>query len=344
MKHHSSVSKHRLSLLPVLLLLLPAAALLSLTIGRYPITLHEILSLFSEWITGTPADVEDITRTVFFQIRLPRIGAAILIGASLAVSGASYQGILRNPIVSPDILGAAAGAGFGAALGILFDLPALLIQLLAFAFGLLAVGIAFFTSQTLGNRTGSIIALVLSGMVVTALFSAFISIIKYVGDPYDTLPALTFWLMGGLTYVTGEDFLFLILPFLAGMIPLMLIRWKMNLLCFHPDEAQAMGVPVRWLQGVIILCATLLTCSAVAIGGMIGWVGLIVPHLCRMLTGPDYKRLLPVTLAGGGLFLLLVDNAARCIGTQELPLGVLTAVIGAPCFLFELRRERKGFI
>lgn len=312
---------------------------LSMMVGRYPIEPSQLWNI----ITGNTVD--DVTKMVFFEVRLPRMMAAILIGAALSVSGASYQGILRNPMVAPDILGASSGASFGAAVGILLECNSVTVQLMAFIGGLIAVGIAFLVSSSLkGSERGSVLTLVLTGMVVTALFSAGISAIKYIGDPYDTLPALTFWLMGGLTYVTQDDVKLLLIPFLIGVLPLLLLRWKMNVLCFSDEEASAMGVDSKRVRGIIILCATLLTCSSVAIGGMIGWVGLIIPHICRMITGPDYKKLLPVTLVAGALFLVIVDDVARCLSAQELPLGILTAMIGAPIFLVQLYKGGKSFI
>lgn len=337
--------KEKKGVLVILILCLALACTLSMVVGRYPIQPREMAALFLEKFTGRMSGVDDVTRMIFWETRLPRMIAAVLIGSALSVSGASYQGIMRNPMVAPDILGASSGASFGAALGILLEFHAAAVQILAFAGGLTAVGIAFFVSHSLkGNDRGGILMLVLSGMVITALFSAGISAIKYMGDPYDTLPAITFWLMGGLTYVAKKDIWALLVPFLLGTIPLMLMRWKMNILCFSDEEAGTMGIHAGRMRAVVILCATLLTCSSVAIGGMIGWVGLIIPHICRMLVGPDYKRLLPVTLVAGGLFLVLVDDAARCICAQELPLGILTAIIGAPAFLVQLYRGRRSFV
>jgi iron complex transport system permease protein len=324
--------------------LLVAAFIGSMYIGRYPIKAGDLFSLLWGKISGHSAGVSGLTSMVFWKWRLPRLLCAMLIGGALSISGAAYQGILRNPIVAPDILGAASGACFGAALGILLGFNALLVQIIAFAFGLAAVGLAFFVSNSLrGSDRGGILMLILSGMVVTALFSAGISIIKYVGDPYNTLPAITFWLMGGLTAVSASDVKVLLIPFLVGVIPLLALRWKINILCFDDEEAGAMGSDARTMRGVIILCATLLTCSAVAVGGMIGWVGLIIPHICRMVTGPDHKKLLPVALVAGMLYLILVDDLARCAAQQELPLGILTAVIGAPLFLVQLYRGRRSF-
>lgn len=342
---HEKLKKHSEAVLPLLIICLIAVLFLSMMIGRYPITPDKLVLLFKERITGNTGALDKTVRTVFWTSRFPRMVIAVMIGAALSLSGAAYQGILRNPMIAPDILGASSGASFGAAVGILLGLSSFKIQLLAFLCGAAAVGLAFFVSNSIkGSDSGGILMLVLSGMVVTALFSAGISIIKYIGDPYDTLPALTFWLMGGLQYVSASDVPVLLVPMLIGVIPLLLLRWRMNVLCFSDEEASAMGVNARRTRGIVIVCATLLTSSSVAVGGMIGWVGLLIPHICRMLVGPDYRRLLPVTLAAGALFLVLVDDAARSITAQELPLGILTALIGAPFFMFLLYRGRRSFL
>lgn len=324
--------------------LLLAAAAVSVLIGRYSITPDMLWEILFHGDTPLTEEAEAAS-LVLFETRIARIAAAVLIGASLSAAGAAYQGIFRNPMVSPDILGAATGASFGAALAILLGAGALMIQVSAFCFGLAAVAASFFTSSFLTRQSGgATLTLVLTGMVVSALFSAFISIIKFVGDPYDTLPTITFWLMGGLTYVTKDDLFIMLIPFVAGIIPLLLLRWKLNVLSFDDEEASSLGVDTKKTRAVVILCATLISSSAVAVGGMIGWVGLIVPHIARMLTGPDYSRMLPCTMLTGGLFLLIVDDFARCLFAQEIPLGVLTAIIGAPFFLYLMFRGKKSFI
>lgn len=325
-------------LILILLVLFSAAA------GRYRISPAEILTLIKEW--GSDLEYSNPSAAaVLFGSRLPRIAAAVLIGCALSVSGASYQGIFRNPMVSPDLLGASAGAGFGAALGLLLELPSWGVSLLAFGLGLLAVWITVLVSRAVGGRMESgYILLVLCGIVVAALFQAFISIVKYVADPFDTMPTIAFWLMGGLTYVTVSNVWFLLIPVLAGSVILFLLRWKINILSFGSDEAAALGVSVRRCRGIIIACATFMTAASVAVGGMIGWVGLIVPHFARILVGPDYRKMLPCAAILGGIFLLAVDDAARCLFAQELPIGILTALIGAPIFLALLARGKRGFL
>ena len=325
-------------IVPILIIALILVIGISVIIGRFSISPKDLWLLLTG--EGTAA-----TATVFFTVRLPRIAAALLIGAGLSVSGAADQGTFKNPWVSPDILGASAGASFGAVLGILINASALMVQLLSFFFGLTAVMITYIIGRLIERRQGSsLLLLVLTGMVVSAIFTAFVSIVKYVADPYDVLPTITFWLMGGLTYVTSSDVLVMLIPFLIGIIPLLALRWRLNVLSMGREEAAALGVNTQGLMGSVILFATLLTSSSVAIGGMIGWIGLLIPHLARMLVGPDYKRLLPVALLMGSLFLLIVDNLARSLFPQELPLGVLTAIIGAPFFLYLLFHGRKGFV
>lgn len=329
----------------ILIFLLITIALVSVMIGRYyiaPGTLWEVICHKKGSNMSAEAEAASL---VLFESRLARVVAAILIGAALSSSGAAYQGILRNPMVSPDILGAATGASFGAALAIFMGGNAFVIQVSAFMCGLAAVMAAYFTSSLLEERSrGAALTLVLTGMVVAALFSAFISIIKFVGDPYDTLPTITFWLMGGLTYVTKSDILIMLIPFAAGIIPLFLLRWRINVMSLDEEEAVSLGIDTKKNRSIVIICATLMSSSAVSVGGMIGWIGLIVPHISRMIAGPDYCRMLPCSAFIGGIFLLIVDDIARCLFAQEIPLGVLTAIIGAPFFLYLLFKGKRGFI
>ncbi|WP_218918427.1 FecCD family ABC transporter permease [Paenibacillus durus] len=312
--------------------------------GRYGISLDQIMEIVIGKMLGQTAVWPEKVEMVLFKVRIPRIFSAMLIGSALAAAGAAYQGLFRNPMVSSDILGASTGAGFGAALGILLSMGMLGVQASAFVFGLGAVLLTYRIGASMSRKGGTILALLLTGMVVSALFGSFTSLIKYVADPYSKLPAITFWMMGGLSAVTGRDLLVMLVPFLLGSIPLLLVRWQMNVLSFGEEEAEALGVDVRKLRMLVILCSTLLTASAVSIGGMIGWVGLVVPHMTRLLVGPDYKVLLPVSMLLGGTFLLGVDDLARSAFPQEIPLGILTAVVGAPCFLYLLLKGRREWL
>ena len=265
-------------------------------------------------------------------ITSPRVAAAALVGAALAVSGAAYQGMFRNPMVSPDILGASTGAGFGAAVAILLGAGYFGISAAAFCCGLLAVAAAWLVSRL--SKADQAVALILAGMMISSLFSAGTSFVKLVADTQQQLPAITYWLMGSLSSIKDKDVVFLAIPVALGMIPLFFLRWRMNLLTVGEEEAQSMGVNTRRLRGAVIVCATLLTSASVAVSGMIGWVGLVIPHFCRMLFGYDYRRLIPAGALFGAAFLLAVDDIARLVTTGELPLGILTAFVGAPLFLY----------
>ncbi|MBG6244690.1 peptide ABC transporter substrate-binding protein [Candidatus Symbiopectobacterium sp. 'North America'] len=317
------------TLLSTLALLCIALAIFS---GAYPLSLHRVIGLFFSPDSLLPQD-----QIVFWQIRLPRIVAALLIGAALAGAGTTYQGMFRNPLVSPDILGVASGAGFGACIAIWLGLPLLLIQLLAFAGGLLVVaGVWLITRQV--TRHDPVLTLVLVGIALGTVCGAGISLIKTLADPYTQLPSITFWLLGGLSTVTRADLDLCAPIILLGMLPLLLLRWCMNLLTLADDEARALGINVTRLRMGLIVCATLMTASAVAVAGVIGWVGLVVPHIGRLLTGNNHQRLLPVAMSIGAILLLLTDTLARALSATEIPLGILTAFIGAPFFLLLLLR------
>lgn len=309
-----------------------AVLLGSLLLGRYALSPGQLLHMLWTKVTGGAADWPLSDDKVVFAVRLPRVAAAALVGAALAVSGAAYQGMFRNPMVSPDILGASTGAGFGAAVAILLGAGYFGISAAAFCCGLLAVAAAWLVSRL--SRTNQTVALILAGMMISSLFSAGTSFVKLVADTQQQLPAITYWLMGSLSSVKDTDVLFLSIPVILGMVPLLALRWRMNLLTLGEEEAQSMGVNTRRLRGTVIVCATLLTSASVAVSGMIGWVGLVIPHFCRMLFGYDYRRLIPAGALFGASFLLIVDDIARLVTTGELPLGILTALVGAPLFVY----------
>jgi iron complex transport system permease protein len=315
--------------------------ILSFTIGRYPISPGELFSVMAAKFLPLEQTWPATLDTVVFQVRLPRILAAVLVGAALATSGAAYQGMFRNPLVSPDILGASAGACFGAALAIFCSLNYAGIQILSFVFGLVAVLITYAVSSRI--RHESTLTLVLSGILIGTLFTSGTSLLKYMADPFDKLPAITYWLMGSLSSISSEDVLAVILPMLAGGFVLYLVRWRLNVLSLGEEEVSALGLDTRKLKMIVILCATMMTSAAVSISGMIGWVGLIVPHLARMIVGPNYKVLLPASIIIGGTYLLLVDDLARVMASVEIPLGILTSIIGAPFFIYLLMHSRRGW-
>ena len=325
------------------LILLPIMVfLLSLMLGRYHVSLGEMFTLLGVKLGLSHAAVPENVSTVILTVRLPRILAALLIGAGLSLSGAAYQGMFRNPLVSPDILGASAGAGFGAALGIMLSKSVIVTQFLALGFGLAAVVVTYMLAGRL-RRGDPTLFLVLTGILVGTVFTSLISILKVLADPYDKLPAITFWLMGSLAAINNNDLLILLGPVVVGGAALLLVRWHLNPLSFGEEEARAMGSETGKLRVIIIGACTLLTASAVSVAGIIGWVGLIIPHLARGIVGPDYGKLLPVSAVLGGVYLLLVDDLARLAGPLEMPLGILTALIGAPFFILLMARTRRAW-
>ncbi|AZV56637.1 iron ABC transporter permease [Clostridium sp. AWRP] len=341
----SKQKKSRTTYIMIIIALLPILSFfISLAIGRYPISVSQFFNVILSNVSGMDNSKYATISTVLFNVRIPRILSALLVGAGLAIAGSAYQGLFKNPMVSPDILGASSGAGFGAAFGILLSFNSFGIQISAFLFGLAAVSITYLISIIIGRGNNATLILVLTGMVVSALFSSFISITKYVADPYDKLPAITFYLMGGLSSVTMKDIKILSVPFIIGIIPLILLRWKLNVLSFGDEESKSLGVDTSKLRIVIILCSTLITAGAVSISGIIGWIGLVIPHIARMFVGPNFKVLLPASLLIGGTFLLLVDDVARCAFSVEIPLGILTSLIGAPFFIYLLIKGRRGWI
>ncbi|HOQ99685.1 MAG TPA: iron ABC transporter permease [Anaerolineae bacterium] len=324
----------------LLLLSTLGLAFISLFWGRYPIPLWTVLRVLASRLVPIPVDWLDTVETVIFNVRLPRIVLAMCVGASLSISGAAFQGMFHNPLVSPDILGVTAGAGFGAALAILLSGSGLAIQLSALFFGILAVALSYVISRI--YRTTPTLMLVLSGIIVGSIFSALLSLAKYAADPNQKLPAIVFWLMGSLTTVVTEDILMAGPPIVLGVLGLLLIRWRINVLSMGDEEARALGVKTELLKGIIVVCATAATASAVSVCGIIGWVGLVVPHVGRMLVGPDHKVLLPASLLLGAFYLLLIDNLARTLTSAEIPLSILTALVGAPFFAYMLRRTQGG--
>jgi iron complex transport system permease protein len=332
---------HGVSTWTALVIVLAVLFIFSFVLGRYPISPGDVLKVLASHIVPAYHFNTGIINTIVIQIRLPRILAAMVVGASLALSGVSFQGLFRNPLVSPDILGVSSGAGFGAALAILLSGNQLAIQVSAFCFALLAVGISYGISKMVkGNPT---LSLILAGMAIASLFGAMLSLVKYVADPVNQLPAITYWLMGSLASVGSKGLLYAAIPMLIGMIVLILIRWRFNVLAMGEEEAKALGVDTGRLRVIIVVCCTMNTASAVCISGTIGWVGLVIPHIGRALVGPDHKRLLPVCLLIGAIFLLLIDDIARVVASVEIPIGILTAIVGIPFFVFLLKRGGRGW-
>ncbi len=324
----------------------PAALfLLSFMIGRYPIGPLTVLRVFGAELGLATADWPAAVRSVVIEVRLPRIVAGMLVGGGLALAGACYQGVFRNPLVSPFTLGVSAGAGFGAALAILlFPAPGAVLAS-AFVCGLLAVALCFALAQggPSGSAGSSPLLLVLAGVVVGAFFTAMLSMIKYMADPDSKLPLIEFWLLGSLAGASRADVLMLLALLLPTGGLLLALRWRINLLTLGDDEARSLGVDAGRLRLLVVTLATLIAAATVAVAGIVGWVGLVVPHAARLLVGADNRRLLPASLALGASYLLLVDDLARTVTASEMPIGVLTALIGAPVFALLLRRSRLGW-
>jgi iron complex transport system permease protein len=330
--------------LPLLALLLVAMVLLSLYLGKYRVPLGDILAFLGWKLSGrTTLSAEQLSllANILVDIRLPRICAALLIGAALAVSGTSFQALFINPLVSPGLLGVLAGASFGAALGMIWSKSWLIVQCSTLAFGFAAVGIAVAIARVF--RGSSIIMLVLGGIISGAFFTAALSIVKYAADPSNQLPAIVYWLMGNLSAADGRTIALISVPMLVGILVLIINGGRLNVMSMGEEEARALGIHVRRVRMTVIVLATLISALTVVIGGIIGWVGLIIPHICRMLVGPDNRVLLPAAALVGAIYLLLVDNVSRLVFTFEIPTGILTSLIGIPFFVLVLNKAQRGW-
>ena len=309
--------------------------LVAMGVGRYSISIGQIINaLLPEGMAM--AEVDENVRTVIYSIRLPRVLIAVLAGSGLAVSGAAFQSLFSNPLATPDTLGVATGASFGATLGIMLGCGSLGIQSCAFLSGIACVALVYSISKIKGET--SMIMIILSGMVVSSLFEAMVSLIKYTADPQDTLPQITFWLMGSMSGI-GFDDLAMGTPFIViGTLIIFLLRWKMNSLSLHEDEAKSLGVNVKVIRILIIMAATMITASVVSMCGKIGWVGLLIPHIARMVFGNNNKSVIPASIGLGAIFMVVIDTIARSATASEIPISILTAVVGAPFFIILLRK------
>jgi iron complex transport system permease protein len=323
-----------------LALLVLVCAAVGLIAGAYPLRPGDFLSAAARLVSGEPPGT--VEERVLLAIRGPRVAAGLIVGAALAGAGVVYQGLFRNPLVSPDVLGVSTGAGLGAVTAIFLSLPIAAIQLFAFAGGLATVTLVYLIAMAVRGRDPTLV-LVLAGIVVGALAGAAISLLKILADPYDQLPAITFWLLGSLTSVRGVELWSVLPAVLIGLLPLVLLRWRINALSLGDEEARSLGIEAGRLRALVIASATLVTASVVAVAGVVGWVGLVIPHIARMLVGPNFERLLPAAMMMGAGYLVLVDTAARTIARIEIPLGILTAVLGAPFFLWLLWRGSHGW-
>lgn len=336
----SAATRHARFVIIGLVVFVVAAVVASLMLGRYPISPDEALGMLVSRLFPLDAFWTDQQATLFFNVRLPRILLGLMVGCSLAAAGAAFQGTFQNPLVSPDILGASQGAAFGAAIAILLGAAAFGVSASAFAFSIVAVLLVLLVgARAKGNH---LMVVVLAGVMVSSLFSAGVSYTKLVADPANgELADITYWLMGSLTGAKTADVQMAAVPMAAGLAVLFALRWRINILTMGDDEAATMGVNARRTRIVVIAAATLVTASSVAVSGMIGWVGLVIPHLCRMLVGCDYRKLMPASMLMGAGFLLLVDDIARLATTSEIPIGILTAFVGAPFFLYLITRKKQ---
>ncbi|BBO86467.1 iron ABC transporter permease [Desulfosarcina ovata subsp. sediminis] len=329
--------------IPVLVAVVGVTALVSLTLGRYPVSLSDLVHFLGLPFSGSPALSDrkiQIIKNLLFDIRLPRVVAAMLIGASLSVSGAVFQSMFINPLVSPGLLGVLAGASFGAAVGMILAESWWVVQVSAFFFGLVAVSAALAMSTL--NRGERLLMLILGGIISGALFTSLLSVVKYLADPYEQLPAIVYWLMGSLTAVDRTTVFSVCGPMVGAIVILILLSGYLNIMSMGDEEARALGVNVGLLRLGFIFLATVISALTVVLGGIIGWVGLLIPHIARMLVGPDNRILLPSAALIGAAYLLIADNIARLLFSVEIPIGILTSLVGIPFFAFVLRRTKKG--
>jgi len=318
---------------------LAALFLFSFVLGRYDMSPLQVLRILLSRVIPLEETWTKSMQAVVLGVRLPRIALACMVGCCLSLAGAAYQSVFQNPMAAPDILGASSGACFGAALAILLGFSRGGVTLTAFAASMLTIALVYLVSaKTKGGRTVSIL---LSGVMISSFFSAGTSYIKLVADPADQLPEITYWMMGSLSGARGKDVAFALIPMALGALVLLLLRWRINLLTLGDEEASSLGVNTGRLRMVVVLCATFLTAASVSVSGMIGWVGLVIPHLSRKLVGNDCRHLLPTSMLMGALFLLLVDNVSRNLLATEIPIGILTAFVGAPFFIYLMTRKES---
>ena len=322
-------------LLPVLCILI------SLTLGIYRISVPHVFRILWGRISGHyPEELKAIEISMIWDVRVPRILGAVLAGCGLAVAGGVFQALFGNPLADPYTLGVSNGAGFGAALAIVLSLSTMLIQMSALLFGLLSVGLTFLLS---GRKRRSPVSMILAGMLVSAFFSSLVSLLKFTADPEEKLPQIVYWLMGSMAGLRYEKILVVLPGFLAALVILFLYRWRINILSLGSREAKSMGLNVRRDRSVVILASTLLTALVVSFAGIIGWVGIVIPHLTRMMVGPDFRKLMPVSASLGICYLLVIDDLCRTLTTQEIPIGVITGLIGIPIFVYFILKEKVSW-
>lgn len=339
MKGSKKDKKYLISVLLVVVLF--AAVLIALCSGRYFVSPDKVVGILLAPALGMPGDVTPIDISVVQNVRIPRIVLAVFVGAGLAVAGAALQGLFSNPLASPDTLGVANGAAFGAALSMLFTETMLIIQVSALIFGMVAIMCTYMISLVRGKS--NVLMVVLAGVVVSSFFVALISLVKYVADTETKLPSITYWLMGSMAGISYKTLMTGIPLMLAGIAIIFLLRWRINILTLSEEEAKAMGIQVKQIRWTVILAATTVTAAAVSMCGQVGWVGLLVPHISRMVVGSNYKYVIPFSIGTGAIFMVIVDTLARSAIAAEIPLSILTAIIGAPFFAYLLRKTGGGW-
>ncbi len=329
------MKKKYVTIISIFFAITPLVAMIfCLGIGRYQLTFMETVEAL--WTAVTGGEVDATVYSVLFKVRLPRVFLALLVGAGLSVAGASFQSLFGNPLATPDTLGVATGASFGAVLALLISDSMIAVQLMALAFGLLSLLLTYLVSKM--NGKSSIIMVVLSGMVVSSIFQALVSLVKYVADPEEELPAITYWLMGSMSRATARSLLIGAPFIIIGILLLLSLRWRLNILSLHEDEAKSLGINVKWLRILVMVASTMVTASCVSMCGQVGWVGLLIPHAARMIYGSDNRRILPACVGMGATFMIVIDTVARAATAAEIPVSILTALIGAPFFVLLLRK------
>lgn len=338
MKNNCLIKKGRFTPLAVILMfVLPVVIGLGcICVGRMEIPISDVFKTIGAIFTGQETDVQNYS--IIVNLRLPRILMAIIVGAGLTCAGNTFQSLFSNPLATPDILGVTSGTCVGAILAIILSCGILGTQLIALAFGLVSV---LFTIKIAGrNKNGSMIYLVLAGVIASSLFNAIGSLLKYTADPQDKLPEITYWLMGSFTSATYQKLLIGSPLIIVGIVIIYLLRWRLNILALSEDEAKASGINLKKTRMIFILASTLITASAVSMCGQIGWIGLLIPHCARMLVGSNNRYVVPLSISLGASFMILIDTLSRSLTVIELPLSILTAIIGAPVFILLLNRSK----
>lgn len=327
-------------LIPVFIALPLVCIMVSLALGAYQISIGEVCKIVWCGITRQTYDGSSLAYSMVWTVRMPRVLAASFVGAGLAIAGAVFQGVFRNPLASPYTLGVSNGAGFGAAIGIVLGLATGLTQVSAIVFGLLTVALTFAVAS---RSSRSNVTLVLAGMLISSLFSSLVSLLKFVADPTEKLPQIVYWLMGSFSGVSFTKMLAILPLYLVALILLMCFRWHLNVLAVGDTEARSFGIDVKRDRAIVIISASVISAVCVSICGIIGWVGIVVPHMARMITGPDFRRLLPVSFSMGACYLCIIDDICRALTTAEIPIGVVTGIIGVPLFLYFIYRKKVSW-